>query len=201
MCGVLHTQVSKFAGGDNEVSILRRHSGGYESRVATFHPILLSADFPAKASCTPFKGSTSAHQFDPGSNMDQRHPHYGKPNSFLRPDTPGVPSVFQRRTEADIDDVLLQAAAESTKAERERVLDNAGLCLSNFHFDEFGNISRKFAWSPEHMNGADYVRGHGQDGMHTSFQGHVPMEIYLKLFVFIRVRAALPLLYMLHSAA
>eukprot|EP00965_Chrysotila_dentata_P238296 6202410-Pleurochrysis_carterae.AAC.1 len=83
--------------------VLRKQGGiGHAARDVQFHCVLCTADYPAMAACLPFKGSTSAHQFDRHSNIDQRSSNYGQPNSFLQ-HRRGLPHHFKRRTRAGVE--------------------------------------------------------------------------------------------------
>eukprot|EP00965_Chrysotila_dentata_P043306 1439456-Pleurochrysis_carterae.AAC.1 len=82
---------------------LRKQGGiGHAERDVQFYCVLFTADYHAMATCLPFKGSTSAHQFDRHSDIDQRSVNYGMPNSFLQ-HRRGLPHHFRRRTRAGVD--------------------------------------------------------------------------------------------------
>ena len=83
-------------------TVLSQDGRVHEDRFLSFHAVAATGDFPAMASLLPFKSSVAAHRFDRHSNVDQRSKHYQKANSFLRPDTEGVPHFFERRTYASI---------------------------------------------------------------------------------------------------
>eukprot|EP00965_Chrysotila_dentata_P240871 6203957-Pleurochrysis_carterae.AAC.2 len=167
---------------------LRQQDGiGYAGRDVQFHCVLATADFPAMAALLPFKSSTSAHQFDRHSNIDQRSDEYGKPNSFLH-HRPGLPHNFARRTEADTLRVVARAAKLDSATSRKNLLDHHGLSMRDFKFDEAGGYSEYFALSRSYIPGVDWIRGVSQDIMHTSLQGTVPLEAGLLQYVFIRIR-------------
>eukprot|EP00965_Chrysotila_dentata_P045192 1501877-Pleurochrysis_carterae.AAC.1 len=78
------------------------------------------------AACLPFKGSTSAHQFDRHSDSDQRSEQYGPHNSFLHY-RKGLPYHFKRRTRKSVEEVVLKAAKLKSAPSRKALLDDHGL--------------------------------------------------------------------------
>eukprot|EP00965_Chrysotila_dentata_P025978 861726-Pleurochrysis_carterae.AAC.1 len=101
-------QLRRFAAG---VRVCLRKQGGigHADRDLQVYCVLATADFPAMAAMLPTKGSTSAHQYDRHSDIDQQSKHYGEPNSFLS-HRPGLPHHFQRRTMQGVRAVVSKAA-------------------------------------------------------------------------------------------
>ena len=75
-----------------------------------------------------------------------------------------------------------------TKAEREKSLTNVGLNECSFLFDGKGDYLEEYALAERYVPTSSYTTTTPTDNMHTSYQGTVPQEGYLLIFVFIRVR-------------
>ena len=165
---------------------IRTPSGTIEKRAFTVHAPLATGDFPAMASMLAVKASTSAHRYDRLSTIDQRSPHYGKPTSFLRPNTPGIPSWFKRVTREEVDEVLSKAAA-APASEREAMLTNIGRNASAYDFDDKGGYKANYAFA--HIPLLDDIRGISTDAMHTSLSsGTGAHEGYLLQYSNIRIK-------------
>jgi len=153
-------------------------------RLMSIHAIGVSGDFPALAALLPSKGSTSAHRYDRKSTLDQRSDRYGKPFSLLQPTGVGA---FRRLESKDILDAVSRAAKETRVTYRHDILSNAGLVSEAIIFDADG--SWKFNFALIMIPLMDWLRGNSTDNMHTSWQGTVPLEAGLLIYVFIRRRA------------
>ena len=151
-------------------------------RPMTIHCVVAAGDFPAMASMLPFKGSTSAHQYDRKSTLDDRSPKYETPFSLLDPEHDG----FKRRDMRDIVEAVNRAAQDKRKTYREDIMTDVGLNADDFIFHADGTWEAHFALAGvPHL---DWLNGNSHDIMHTSLQGPVPLEIGLQQYVFIRVR-------------
>ena len=129
------------------------------------------------------KGSTSAYRYDRLSTLDQRSEHYGKPNSLLRPNTPGVPSNFKRVTHEDVTKVLKRAAAEPSAKKREAMLTDIGRNASAYEFDGDGSYVEDFALADNRIPLLNNIDGCPHDHMHTSMSsGTVSHEGYLQQY-------------------
>ena len=66
-------------------------------------------------------------------------------NSLWRPDTPGIPSHFKRRTHEQVAATLEVAAAETNVKKREAILTDIGRNASGYDFDDDGGYMPNFA--------------------------------------------------------
>ena len=140
-----------------------------------------------------FRSPSNAHllltrSYDRLSDIDQRSPHYGKPNSFLRPRTKGIPSHFQRKTHQQFNAAVAIAANIKDKKNRELSLTGVGLNVSAFEFDDKGGYSFNFALAQKYIPFYDHIDGAPTDKMHTSYQGTAPQEGYLFIYYCIRIQ-------------
>ena len=178
-------QLRKFQHPTDPVDI-RTPAGTIEKRAFTVHAPLATGDFPAMAAMLAVKGSTSAHRYDRLSTIDQRSPHYGKPNSMLRPNTPGIPSWFKRVTHEDVDEVLAKAAA-APAAQREAMLTDIGRNVSSYDFDNRGGYVANYPFARIPL--LDDIDGISTDEMHTSLSsGTGAQEGYLQQYYNIRIK-------------
>ena len=158
-------------------------SGKRERRAFTIHAPYAIGDFPQMAAMLAVKGSTSAYRYDRLSTLDQRSEHYGKPNSLLRPNTPGVPSNFKRVTHEDVTKVLKRAAAEPSAKKREAMLTDIGRNASAYEFDGDGSYVEDFALADNRIPLLNNIDGCPHDHMHTSMSsGTVSHEGYLQQY-------------------
>ena len=157
------------------------------TRPMTVHAIAVAGDFPAMASMGPWKGSVSAHCYDRKSTLDQRSDEYGKPFSMLAPrPQQGDFQSFRRLTLRDIIDCVDEAAATSTKAEKEEILGNMGMNWESFVFHDNGKWEFNFALA--RLPYLDWLNGNSHDAMHTSILGTITQEIGYSQYMFITVR-------------
>ena len=138
---------------------LRDESGHqYIDKPTSYHAFGATADYPAFGEGVPAKGGTQGYMCDRLSNLDSRSMHYGKPSSLLRKNDPSVPSYFERRTRAGVDEAVKEAAGQRTIEDIKNVLNNNGLCYDNFIFDRNGGYKDNYALSSDLFDGLDWIR-------------------------------------------
>ena len=145
------------------------------------HATHAAADFPAFASMTFAKASTSAYRYDRKSDLDQRAETYGDPFSLVCPQQGG----FKRLTYSTLRGILDEAAKISDKKQRDEYCTNHGIDGDKITFAH-GRWSYNFALAK--IPQLDWLNGNSHDYMHTSLLGTVGLEIGLQQFVFIRIR-------------